>query len=252
MGNFEHSEAEFVLDKRITCTVCDKVFVTKVLKTGKARRLTPDKDLRPRHEYIDTLKYSVCACPNCGYASLHSTFPRLSSRQIEDIKQNISTHFMPQTPTGEATYTYDEAIELHERALECCAAKHAKGSESAYLKLLISWLLREQIAQLKQMPDSDIRTQALTTKVEQMKTYYTEACEGLEQAMMNENFPIMGLNQTTLEYILAYMNYTLGKKDRAAKFIGSVLQNRAATRNLKDMTLELKDTIIQEMKAAKK
>ena len=69
---------------------------------------------------------------------------------------------------------------------------------------------------------------------------------------MNENFPIMGLNQTTLEYILAYMNYKLGKKDRAAKFIGSVLQNRAATRNLKDMTLELKDTIIQEMKAAKK
>ena len=252
MENFEHSEAEFVLEKRITCTVCDKVFVTKVLKTGKARRLTPDKDLRPRHEYIDTLKYSVCACPNCGYAALHSTFPRLSSRQIEDIKQHISTHFLPQAPTREATYTYDEAIELHERALECCEAKHAKGSESAYLKLLISWLLREQIAQLKQMPDSDLRTQALTTKVEKMKTYYTEACEGLEQAMMNENFPIMGLNQTTLEYILAYMNYKLGKKDRAAKFIGSVLQNRAATRNLKDMTLELKDTIIQEMKAAKK
>ena len=103
MENFEHSEAEFVLDKRITCTVCDKVFVTKVLKTGKARRLTPDKDLRPRHEYIDTLKYSVCACPNCGYAALHSTFPRLSSRQIEDIKQHISTHFLPQAPTREAT-----------------------------------------------------------------------------------------------------------------------------------------------------
>ena len=56
------TEDSFLLDKAIRCTVCDKVFKTKMIKNGRIKRLEPDLDLRPRFEYIDTLKYDVASC----------------------------------------------------------------------------------------------------------------------------------------------------------------------------------------------
>ena len=47
-------EDSFLLDKAIRCTVCDKVFKTKIIKNGRVKRKEPDLDLRPRFEYIDT------------------------------------------------------------------------------------------------------------------------------------------------------------------------------------------------------
>ena len=60
-------EDSFLLDKAIRCAVCDKVFKTKIIKNGRVKRMEPDLDLRPRFEYIDTLKYNVVSCPYCGY-----------------------------------------------------------------------------------------------------------------------------------------------------------------------------------------
>ena len=57
------TEDSFLLDKAIRCTVCDKVFKTKMIKNGRIKRLEPDLDLRPRFEYIDTLKYDVASNP---------------------------------------------------------------------------------------------------------------------------------------------------------------------------------------------
>ena len=59
-------EEEFLLAKTVRCKVCDQVFKTKVVKNGRVKRLEPDQDLRPRFQYIDTLKYDVTSCPNCG------------------------------------------------------------------------------------------------------------------------------------------------------------------------------------------
>ena len=49
-------EESFLLDKTVSCPVCDKMFKTKAVKSGRIRRLQPDLDLRPRFEYIDTIK----------------------------------------------------------------------------------------------------------------------------------------------------------------------------------------------------
>ena len=50
------TEDMFLLEKGIRCPVCDKVFKTKMIKNGRVKRLESDKDLRPRHQYIDTLR----------------------------------------------------------------------------------------------------------------------------------------------------------------------------------------------------
>ena len=76
-------EDTFLLDKAVRCTVCDKVFKTKTIKNGRVKRMEPDFDLRPRFEYIDTVKYGVVSCPFCGYTSLTRYFEHLSGGQID-------------------------------------------------------------------------------------------------------------------------------------------------------------------------
>ena len=72
-------EDDFLLLKSVRCPVCDGVFRTTMIKTGRAKRKEPDLDLRPRFEYIDTNKYDVASCPHCGYTAIHRYFPHFVS-----------------------------------------------------------------------------------------------------------------------------------------------------------------------------
>ncbi len=83
----------------VRCPVCDKEFKTKMVKAGKVKRLEPDADLRPRQQYVDSLKYDVASCPNCGYTSLNRYFEHITMGQIKLIKEQISRNFHPQAPS---------------------------------------------------------------------------------------------------------------------------------------------------------
>lgn len=247
-----HNEEDFIFDKRMTCAVCDKPFKTKVLKSNKARRLGSDKDLRPRYAHIDTIKYGICSCPNCGYSALHKTFPNIVSRQAENIKQQVCAHYQPEDRSGWGTYTYDQAIALHEQALKCAQAKLAKDGEKAYLHMLLAWLYREKAALADEASDQAVGEQERESLKKLADEHYLLAYEGFEQAMMNELFPIMGLDQPTLEYIMAYMAFYFGKIEISAKLIGSVLTTTGASRHVKDLALDLKTDIIELLKKRKK
>lgn len=251
MSDVEHSEEEFIFDKRMTCVACGEPFKTKVLKSSKARRIGSDIDLRPRHAHIDTLKYGICSCPTCGYSALHSSFSHVVGRQIDNIKQEVCVRFIPENRDGWKSYSYDQAIRLHELALKCAQAKPAKDGEKAYLHLLLAWLIREKGAQADEIEDEALRETSREACSRQADEHYLQAFEGFEQAMMNEMFPIMGMNQPTLEYVMAYMAYYFGKIEVAAKLLGSVLTNKNASRHVKDNALDLKDEIIVQLRQRK-
>lgn len=251
LSEIKHTEEEYIFDKKMTCVVCDKPFTTKVLKSNKARRIGSDADLRPRFENIDTIKYGICSCPNCGYSAMHSAFSHVAGRQIGNIKQNVSSHFLPEDRTGWTTYTYDQAIRMHELALQSADAKLAKDGEKSYLHLLMSWLYREKEKEAEQMMSGEMRDSEMRNNHEQAEAHYLEAFEGFQRAMMNEMFPIAGLNQPTLEYIIAYMAFHFGKLEVSAKMIGSVITTSSASRNVKDRALELKSEIIRMLKERK-
>ena len=252
MPENQHTDEEYIFDKKMTCVVCDKPFTTKILKSNRARRLGSDADLRPRFEHIDTLKYGVCSCPNCGYSAMHSVFSHISTRQIENIKQQVSTHFLPEDRKDWTYYTYDQAIRMHAMALQCADAKMAKDGEKAYLHMLMAWLYREKQKEAEEITIEELRNQEIEHYRQQADEHYLAAFEGFQQAIMNEMFPIMGLNQPTLEYIIAYMAFYFGKLEVAAKLIGSVLTTSSASRNVKDRALELKAEIIKTLKERKK
>lgn len=114
------TEESFLLDKAVRCAVCDKVFKTKMIKSGRLKRLESDMDLRPRYEHIDTLKYSVISCPYCGYTAITRYFEHLSSMQVKMIKEKICVNFKPADNVEPTLIDYDTAI----RAIQAGTVQH--------------------------------------------------------------------------------------------------------------------------------
>ncbi len=62
-------EKKYVFTKKIECTNCGAQFNDLRILNSKLRRKEPDLDLRPRFQFVDSLKYGITACPYCGFAA---------------------------------------------------------------------------------------------------------------------------------------------------------------------------------------
>ena len=127
-------EKDLIFDKIFTCPVCGEDFSAKIMKTGKARLLSTDQDLRAKYEGIDAVKYDVILCPHCGYAALNRYFNSLNKVYIKLIKENISSKVQLNTYDDDI-YTYEEAIERYKLCLANAVVKRAHASEKAYICL---------------------------------------------------------------------------------------------------------------------
>ena len=73
-------EEDLLYEKTLECPCCGKRFRTKVYKTGKAKLLSTDMDLRPVYEGIDVTKYDVIQCEYCGSAQVFPLFDAGSAK----------------------------------------------------------------------------------------------------------------------------------------------------------------------------
>lgn len=242
-------EKDMVFEKKTQCPVCDQEFTYKSLKAGKTRFLGNDKDLRPIYEGIDAQKYGVILCPHCGYAALDKYFPRVTSKQAKLIKENISKKVRLHAYSGE-TYSYEEALERYQLALASAIVKMAKTSEKAYICLKNAWLLRGYVQWLteeKKLPENQ-----LSAIQELEKTNLKSAYKGLSEAVQSESYPICGMDESTLDYLLAAVALELEDYDGASKIVANILVSTAANPRIKDKARDLKDEIVQKKKELKK
>lgn len=243
------TEDAFLLEKGIRCAVCDKGFKAKMIKNGRVKRLEPDADLRPRFQYIDILKYDVCSCPNCGYTAMNRYFDHLSSAQIKLIKEQICTNFKPTGKEEPAIYDYDTAIGRYKLALYTTMVKKGKISEKAYTCLKIAWLYRGKAETLEaKLPETE---EAIKECKTQEEMFYAQAYEGFMKAVSNEMFPMCGMDQNTVDYLLAYMSAHFKRYDVASKCIANILQSTSAQNKTKERARDLKEQIIAEIRKGK-
>lgn len=239
-------EESFILEKGIRCPVCDNVFKTKMVKSGRVKRLESDKDLRPRHQYIDTLKYDICSCPKCGYTAMHRFFPHISQLQIKMIQKDICGNFRSQSEPEPAVYDYDRAIDRHKLALFNTVVKKGKTSEKAYTCLKIAWLYRGKAESLNS--DTEAAKQLIADAKKEEETFYQQAYDGLMKAVSTEMFPICGMDQGTMDFLLAAMSMHYKKYDVASKLLAGILTSPTAGRQMKDKALNLKEEVVAELK----
>ena len=245
----KHLETEFLLLKSIRWPVCDHVFRTRLVKTGRVKRLEPDFDLRPRFAYIDTNKYDVSSCPKCGYTAINRYFSHITSGQVKLIDQGVHSKFKANTLVNAEdaleAYTYEEAIEYCKLALYCTMVKKGSTSEKAYECLKLSWLYRGWREKLESEGTND--RELLSNVKEEEDAYYKQAYEGFMKAIASESFPMCGMEESTVNILLANMAFKLEKYDASSKLVSAILASRVASRSVKDRAMTLKEEIIKKL-----
>ncbi len=237
-------ENEVLFDKGAECPVCDKRFSYRAVKTGKARPAGQDQDLRPKYEKFDPLKYDVIVCPHCGYAALSKYHGRLPSAQVKLVKEGIfgKVYGLENNPI----FTYDDAIRRYKLAIACCIVKKARDSEKAYCCLKLGWVIRGKKETLpKDIADYEDEIGKL---VKDENEALRMAFEGFVNARQKENFPIAGMDETTLDYLLAVLAARFERFDVAQKLIAGILLSRTANNRIKDRARDLKDQVLEQMK----
>lgn len=68
----------------------------------------------------------------------------------------------------------------------------------------------------------------------------------MTRAVATEHFPICGMNQDTVDLLLAQMNYKLDHWDVASKLIARVLISKVLLDTLRIRSLDLKNEIIKK------
>ncbi|MCI8327595.1 MAG: DUF2225 domain-containing protein [Lachnospiraceae bacterium] len=243
-------EESLILEKSVTCPICDRVFRTKMVKSGRVKRLESDRDLRPRHQYIDTLKYDVCSCPECGYTALHRYFPNLTRIQKKMLEEEVCATFRPPTEKEPAVYDYDIAIERCKLSLFNTIAKKGKVSEKAYTCLKIAWLYRGKAETMES--DTEAKELLIQQCKKEEEEFYRQAYEGLVKAVSTEMFPICGMDQGTVDFLLAAMSVHYKKYDVASKLLASILTSQTAGRQMKNRALAMKEEVVAELRKGKK
>lgn len=239
-GAVQVNEVDFLFDKSVQCPVCDKEFKTKTVKTGKARLIGSDPDLRPKYQGIDSVKYDVIVCPHCGYGALSRFFSYMTTHQAKLIHDNVTVSFKGLSPAGE-TYSYDDAISRYKLALLNTVVKKAKISERAYTCLKIAWLYRGKAEHLTGDEPDYAQQKEGCNKAE--LEFINNAYEGFMMAVSKELFPICGMDETTMDYLIANLAKQLGKKEEALRMVSKILTSPTANPKIKDKARDLKDLI---------
>lgn len=239
-------ETDFLFDKGFDCPVCDKKIKVRTIRAGRARMIRSDLDLRPVYENIEPLKYDPVICPNCGYSALARFFPTITQNQIKEIRENISKAFQA-TIADQEVYSYEEALYRYKLCLANAIVKHAKASEKAYICLKAGWLLRswqESLAADK-TPENEKKCGELKA---QEREFLKNAMDGFLAARQSEGYPMCGMDETTVEFLVAVLAMEYGELDLASRIISTIITSPSANARMKDKARDVKDMILAKMK----
>jgi len=241
----QFNEEEVLFDKTYECPVCYGTIKERTLRTGKVKLLHTDMDLRPVYENMEPLKYDVITCPHCGYAVLTRYFQGLTSLQIKEVKEKISKSFK-NSDEKKAVYTYEEAIERYKLCLVNTIVKHGKASEKAYICLKGGWLVRSMMENMD--PDDTDYAAKRKEAREQEREFLRNALEGFIAARQSESYPMCGMDEITIEYLIAVLAMEFEKYDVAAKLITQIIVSPSANNRVKDKAREVKEILRVKMR----
>jgi len=236
------ADAESVFGKTYTCPVCNEEFKCPTIKSSKVRVIGSDVDLRPIYEKVNALKYDVVLCSHCGYTALSRYFSEITQVQKKLIQEKICSAYRSREE-GE-TFSYEDALRRYKMALLNCITKRAPESEKAYVCLKSAWLLRSWRESLEGTGNEAKEAQLAKSEEEYLKN----AKEGFEQANMKEDYPICGMDENTVDYLIAALSVRFGEYDVALKILSGVIVSRTVNVRVKDRARDLKDEIVKRQK----
>ncbi len=244
----EISSSDVVYERSVNCPVCNHSFKTTSIRAGRIRFIDTELDLRPVYNGFDPIPYDVVVCQHCGYAGLNKYYQRVSEFKAKNIKAKISAHYKGKVYPK--ILSYEEAIERYKLALFNSVVGNDSNGTKAYLCLKISWLYRGWKLSLSEddINEDDIEVKAIMKDLmTQEVTFIKNAYDGFLIAYENETFPIMGINQGSMEYLIAELARRQGKFDEARKWLSRVIQRKSSNKRLHQKIYDVKVLINKEI-----
>lgn len=110
--------------------------------------------------------------------------------------------------------------------------------------------MRGYLEYLEESGDTDM---ARLREVKNMEeTYLKNAYTGFTEALQTEGFPMCGMDEITVEFLIGVLATRFQKYDVASRMVASILTSPSANARTKDKARELKDQILEELKSQKK
>ncbi len=238
-------EEDFLLKKSYDCPVCGVSFKALAVKANKAKLEGQDIDLRPKYTPINVSKYAVIKCTECGYAARGPVFNEVSTKQRAILREKIASKYKSNKNEDKLNvYDYETAIEHYQRAIACAIVKGAKNSEKAYLCLQTAWIVRG----MKESLDKDSETYAEDFKECQQNELelLNNSFEGFIKARASEDFPMCGMDEHTVDYIIAALGYECNHPDVSKKLLSELIVSKSANSRIKDKARNLKDLMAKQ------
>lgn len=240
-------EEDFLFGKAWTCPICGKAFKELTVKGSKVRLLGSDQDLRPRYEQLELLKYDIVLCPECGYTALGRFFDTVTQVQKKNIKEKIWENFTAKIEP-KSMYSYDEALWRYRMALANAIAKGTRASEKAYICLKMAWLLRSKAEHLAEdLSDYEAQKKQCEAKEGEL---LRNALDGFIEARASEDYPMCGMDESTMDYLIAALAFRFERYDVASRLVVEVLHSTDNPR-MKDRAGDLRALVTAKMKEQK-
>ncbi len=214
---------DVLYDRSYNCPICNRVFSSKAIRSGKNKLISTDSDLYSHYEIVNPIIYDVVVCTDCGCAAIANDFEKLRPTQIKWIKSQITAKYTP-------TYypdilTEEDAINRYKLALLNALVKKAPIGQQGYLCLKIAWLYRD----LQDKDNEDL--------------YLNHARDHFITAFSTERFPIFELDEMTTMYIVAELFRRSGQYDQALRWVSDLILKPGVASRLKHRAQDLKDMI---------
>lgn len=221
-------ETSFLYDRELTCPVCNSLIKVHTIKTGVNKIVKKHSDFYAEYSNVNPYFYDIIVCNNCGYSASKIDFSKIKKSEIDLVKSKISPKWVGKH-YGK-TYNVDVAIERFKLALLNYCVMESKSSKKAMICLKIAWMYRIK-------HDNDSET-----------LFLKESLSGLEDAYMNENFPIYGMDKYTLMYLIGELYKRTGNPDNALRWFSMVITTPNINPRVKDLARTQKDEIMAEEK----
>ncbi|MCR5235631.1 MAG: DUF2225 domain-containing protein [Lachnospiraceae bacterium] len=248
-GMNELDELDLLLDRNYICPVCDNELKVKDIRSGKARPNGMDMDLRPRFKNIDVLKYRVIECPACGYADLSKTFTNVMEKERKALLDKRIRYDQKMTSEEKYAREYSDAYRYYKSALRCCLIRGSKSSQRGFTALYAAWLLRGWREKLRK--NDFVVTPADVMGIDEERKLIKYALRNLKDADMSEDYPINGMDEGTLQYLLAALCYMQDEMKDASNYVSRALRDKGLRPNIHLMAEELRDHIKDKRLAMK-
>lgn len=224
--------------RKTVCPVCDRHFNTPTVRVGRVRFVNSDLDLRPRYSGFDPILYDVVACPTCGYAALNKFFQKVSDTKIKLVREKISMQYRGKEYPE--VFDYKVAIERYKLAIVCGAVGNDRTGIKAYLCLKTAWLYRGYREMV-------IEDESLCHELKQYElSFLKRALDGFLIAFEQEAFPIMGIDQGTMLYLIAELYRRTGDIKASRLWLSRVLKKPGTSKRLQDKIFEVKKRLHDE------